>query len=184
MSNLITLLNRKVIDIPDHDIIIDGNWVNKIKNQKNWEGQAFSEEPMVAIPFLEHDNGIIWVRSARNRNKNLDIGITIQNVNINPGLEVSFSANFNDGYLYWNSEIANVNYLPSIYTGNITAGKISLFCDFEGNPRLKIYCLFLPSEMTKIARNGIWHIKKKYLNLIDDAFIDIFQYGRKGFINK
>ncbi|MCL2743628.1 MAG: hypothetical protein FWE67_07240 [Planctomycetaceae bacterium] len=183
MSNLIALLNRKVISIPEHNIIIYGNWVHKYKGQKNWEGQALSEEPMVAISFLECDNQIEWGRSERNSNKGLGIEINIHKCD-NTGLDVRFVHTFNHGYSHHRSEIENENYFPSIFTGNTTAGKISLFCDFEGNPKLKLYCLFIPSKITKIVRNGIWHIKREYLHLIDDGFIDIFQYGRKGIISK
>ena len=177
------LLNRKVISIPEHNVVIDGNWVNKYKNQKFWEGQAFSEEPMVAISFLECDNQIVWARSERNKNKSLLIEIRLMN-NDNTGLNVTFCSDFNGGYFQYSSQIENVNYYPSILVGDTTAGKISLFCTFEGNPKYKLYCLLIPSEITKIVRNGIWHIKKQHLSLIDDDYIGIFQYGRKGIINK
>jgi hypothetical protein len=177
------LLNKQVINIPGQNIIIDGNWTNKYKDQKRWEGQAFSEEPMVSITFLECGKKLFWVKSERNNNKNHNITVAIFNYD-KTGLDVQFNYTFNYGNFYSQSKIEDINYFPIICTNNTTAGKLTLFCDFEGNPKLKLYCLFIPSKIIKIKRRGIWHIKKEYLSLIDNNFFEIFQYGKNGVINE
>jgi len=177
------LLNRTVINFLDRNININGNWVNKYESQKRWEGQALSEEPMVSISFLECGNKITWVKSERNSERNHEINISIFNYD-NIELDVQFNYRFNHGGAYFRSRIENINYFPKMYVGNISIGKISLICHFEGKPELKLYCLFVPLQIIKIGRNGIWHIRKANLNLIDNSFLSIFQYGRKGIINQ
>jgi len=157
------------------NISIDGNWIDKYKNQKRWEGQALCDEPVVSITFLEFNNKIIWVKSERNNNINHNIKLSLINYD-NTGLDIQFNYSFNHGINYMRSRIEDINYFPIINIKNSIAGKITLFCDFDGNPKLKLYYLFVPSKIIKIKRSGIWHIKKEYLELIDDYFIDIFQY--------
>jgi hypothetical protein len=171
------LLNHKVFNNPNDKVSVSGEWINN-KTPK-WKGAALSESPMVSVSFLEIDNEINWVKSERSSMNIHEIEINIFNYD-NIGLDIQYNYFFNHGFNYYRSQIKSKNYLPYIFTGDIEAGTIYLFSSLEGEPKLNLFILYIPSEITKISRNGIWHIKDNYKDTIDEKFINIFQNGRKG----
>jgi hypothetical protein len=173
------LINRKILDLPNNIINISGDWIDN-KTPK-WEGQAHSEEPIIAISFFEYDNKIEWIKSKKSNDIFQKILINIFNYD-KYGLDIQFNYNIGNSGLYYRSKIETINYLPNINTGNVKSGIISLLCSFNGNPKLNLYVAFLPSKTVQVGRNGIWHIKKSYIENIENEFIDILLYGRKGFL--
>lgn len=172
------LNNCKILETLNHQITITGEW---IKNKKSrWEGFAISDVPMVSISFLEITNkNTTWLKSERSNSNQHEIHINLYNYD-STGLDIQFSYYFNKSIDYYRSEINSVDYLPNIFTGNLEAGTIILFSRLEGKPLLNLYILFIPMNMVKTGRNGIWHLKDKFILQLNQSFIGILQNGRKG----
>jgi uncharacterized protein YcfL len=171
------LSNYTAIKEINEVINISGNWINH--QTPKWIGSANAESSMVSITFFEIDNKIAWLKSERARNNNFDIHINIFNYD-KTGLDVQFNCFFNNSINSIRAQIDSVNILPKIYDGNVNSGRIYLFSTFDSKPKINLYVLFIPMNIIKVGRNGIWKIKNNYLNLIDEKFIKILQTGRKG----
>jgi hypothetical protein len=150
--------NIKLIDITGF-INIQGKWT--IRTQSiNYYGTIIYSEPVFSINFMEYVNKKIeWSKSERQFALSPKFYINIYNYDINK------------------------NGLPFVFNGDIELGKIFLLTEYgELENNLKRYNIYITRDVIKIGRNGIWKIKREYINETNENLINKIQYGRSGII--
>ena len=152
--------NIKVIDI-DGVINIQGNWEKK-NEVYIYNGNINYIEPLFSILFFEYiDKKIVWTKSER------------------------FSTGSPKIYLnMWQyKDYIKQMGIPDVFNGNVELGKIFLLTEYGDNDnRVKCYVIYMTRNVIKIGRNGIWKIKKDYVNSMNEKLINKIQYGRTGVI--
>jgi hypothetical protein len=170
---------KELFKISNPQLSIAGEWLSNTSHE--WKGEIEYVEPLFSISFLESADSIKWIKSDNEKTNGHRIGIKLfRQINQN---EVQFSFNFNNSVdRMWT--IPNLpNDKPIIYN-KCDIGKICLIAEMNGNPNLKLYALFIPRSITKIGKNGLWHLKEELLEDVPNSYKDILRFGRTGKLMK
>jgi hypothetical protein len=170
-------MESQVINIDKSIINIKGNWVSN-KTLK-WVGNAYSDSKLVSISFLNYKSTFEWVKSNVPTDNYHNIVINLFNYD-NIGFDIQFSYSIGGGVNRIRTKIKDIEYKPNILLNKLNVGEIKLLTIFEGQPEIKLYVLFIPLEYAKVGRNKLWHIRDQYLDVIDEKYLDILRFGRKG----
>ena len=159
---------------------LDGKWERK--RNWDWNGTIGANEPIVAISFLRVGNRIEWARSQKQLTPKLDIRLLLGIFDSDPK-DVSVGFSIGENGPRWRTLLDNPNQPPEIPQQTIAIGKPFTFCEPFGSPAIELFGLVILREQAVCARNGLWHIKKEYKNILSDDCFYILSYGRAGRFN-
>jgi len=150
--------NNKIINV-NGLINIRGEWIKQGKYEQ-YQGNIVYIEPLFHISFIEYINKYIkWSKSERRFASFPKFYINLYSYDTKKGL-------------------------PFVFNGEIELGKIFLLTEYnELNNNIKWYEIYITRDVIKIGRNGIWKIRKEYINETNEMLINKIQYGRNGIIN-
>jgi hypothetical protein len=149
------IFEKDVIDYASFSITINGKWVKN--NTPKWQGIAQADKPFVSISFLKSENYVQWVKSNRVHSNEQNITINLFDYD-DTCSDIQFSYSISKGIGMFGTLINSIRYRPS-FNNIINSGKIELFTELDSKPKVELYILYLPSELVRTGRKGIWHIR-------------------------
>lgn len=159
---------------------LEGKWERK--RNWDWNGIIIADKPIIAISFLRVGNRIEWARSQKQSASELDARLLLGIFDSDPkDVQVVFSFGANGPR--WRTVLDDSNQPPDISNRAVAIGKSFAFCKSFGTPAIELFGLVIFREQAVCARNGLWHIKKEYKDLLPDDCIHILSYGRAGRFN-
>jgi len=157
---------------------IEGTWEKK--TYWDWNGTITAKEPIVAISIMRVGNHVEWARSQKTQTTKLDIRLLLGTYDSNAKDVLAMFSIGNNGPRL-RTLLDDPNQPPEILTSsNVPIGKPFIFSKPFGNPELELFGLIILREQVVSARNGLWHIKEAYKELLPAEWFHILAYGRAG----
>ena len=154
-----------------------GAWERK--RNWDWNGVITAKSPIAAVSFLRVRNRIEWARSQKELTAKLDVRLLLGIYDSDPrDVSVGFSIGVNGPR--WRTLLGDPNEPPEISKINITIGKPFVFCKSFGTPAIELFGLVILREQVVGARNGLWHIKGEFANVLPSEWFSILTNGRVG----
>ena len=175
---MITILqetNNKILKIP---LTISGNWMDSVN--RDWKGEIFSSESLVAVVMLKNGNSFSWCKSDRDSGEGQKIRLSLLSYD-KTNLEVQVNFSIGNGHARLASFVESAQYKPRIeLASEIKTGELNRFAEVAGNPNITLSVFFLAQKNVKFGRNGIWHLKPKIETSLSANFNKILASGRSG----
>jgi len=176
-------LNKYLSSLSKIKLDLSGNWKILSNVGKEWQGVITSEQPVVAITFMQVGNHVKWVKSERNNSEQLSVRFSF--VKDNPN-----DKNMQMNYVVGDSadrcwtEVSSENYLSVLSNKNtFNTGEIRLLLVVDGSPKIELFSLFIQCGEIKIGRKGLWRLKDSIGESLVNPMKDILMCGRTGELN-
>jgi hypothetical protein len=160
------------------DIIVSGDWVPGPK--RDWQGLACSQRTLASVVFMRTVDGIAWSKSERPTIIGHDVRLLLgQCENGNLDLYATFSAG--DGQQQTLVRAPSDDYRPEM-PARITAqtGSIVPVCTLATSPEVEFSVLFIDGADVQVGRNGLWHVRPRIAEKIDEPMRSVLTCGRTG----
>jgi hypothetical protein len=159
-------------------VSVSGNWL-PLKH-RDWQGIAFSIEPIVAVTLLRVGNYVQWCLSESKCGNSNEIRLLLLSYE-KTDVDVQVNASIGNGGRRSRTILASPEYKPRIpLLDNFETGKITLLCTIDGEPKVDFLGLFLSRQDTKSYPKGLWHIRKHLISGIQEPLVRPLTYGRTG----
>jgi hypothetical protein len=166
----------ELLKINAPELTLKGEWLDK--SIPTWEGTIEFTEPLFSISFLQYGESVHWVKSDNEKSNGHRIWIKLF-CDDKLSRDVQFAFNFNNSVGRIWTKVESLNDRPTIHSKCIV-GHICLIAHMKGEPEIKLHALFIPRSLTKVGRNGLWHVKDELLDNVDNDYKKILRYGRAG----
>ncbi len=180
--------NLIIPGVTNTPVTISGKW--SALPEREWQGCALSPIPIVAILFLRVKNTVKWCLCGRSTGNTTKVRLSLfpyDDTNLDVQINASigggrFEGIFHSGgILRFRTLVPSPLYLPETPTCNIfETGRIIRISAIKGNPKIDFLVLFLARDDVNSKRNGIWHIRSKFLEYIPESLYTPLTYGRTG----
>ncbi len=160
-------------------VTISGKWSTPPK--RDWQGLASSVEPIVAVSFLRCNGRVEWCLSERPTGNAIEVRLALLPFDeraVDTQVNTSIGGG---GSRRYRSILPSPGYHPTIpIIGSFETGRIMLISRIEGDPCIDFLGLFLARWDTKTGRDGIWHIRPHFREILPKLMLVPLTYGRTG----
>lgn len=167
----------RLADFAEHDVTLAGAWTDYF-GQRRFLGALRAAAPICAVSFVASGDGYWYVKSGRSRTAEVDIDLVISPVyeGQRHQIHLRIGSGINGRGLLPEARPIDIAETVRFQTGRLVDWARA---DRHGSP---IRLLVFADEDLRSRRNGIWGVKRRYLEQLPAPWLDILDKTRQGHV--
>ena len=170
------------IDFKKHPVVIEGTYRKDTRSEQLlWEGHAICEHDILGILFILNHERVFWTKSEYLTTNQLRLSFFFHALPQPHHIQLLSELHYGMIDRFW---CVLTNPPPAFLASTYTTGALIHFCDLHDVDQYRIQLLILSRDDIQKKRGGLWGVKERFLNNIDEkeeniAVYDILKYGRR-----
>lgn len=144
-----------------------------------WAGYAIADQPIVALVIVQSGRTVSWARTSHRGSNSLEMRVTFGPNDVN-GFDTHVSFGILDAVVACRTTLISQLIQPMPYVQQLRSGGLVTIADVQGTPRCQLNSLFLLRSDVHSVRNGVWHLRGRDSEAIDEPWHTMLTYGRTG----